>query len=264
MLYRFSPKKRADIGKYACQNGTTAAAKHYSHKLGTKISSTTVQSMKKQYLEERKKKRTEDDHDVSSLPLKKRGRPLLLGEELDTKVQMYLKKVRNRGGVVSSTITVAAAKGILLHCDREKLAEFGGHISLSRQWGFCLLERMKFVCRKATTAKSKQNLAKLKRTFLDELVATVSMEEILPELILNWDQTGFKIVPVSSWTMDRSGSKRVEIVGVDDKRQITAVLCGSLMRDFLPVQLIYKGKTPRCHPRYQFPRDWHITHSPKR
>ena len=87
------------------------------------------------------------------------------------------------------------------------------------------------------------------------------MEEVPAELILNWDQTGIKIVPSSTWTMDKRGSKRVEAVGINDKRLITAVFCGSLVGDFLPVQVIYKGKTPRCHPRYNFPSDWDITHS---
>ena len=50
---------------------------------------------------------------------------------------------------------------------------------------------------------------------------------------------------------------------ITDKRQMTAVLCGSLRGDFLPIQVIYKGKTYRCHPRFKFPIDWHITHSPK-
>ena len=53
------------------------------------------------------------------------------------------------------------------------------------------------------------------------------------------------------------------MVGVNDKRQITAIFCGTLLGDFLPVQLIYKGKTPRCHPHFEFPSGWHITHSPK-
>ena len=79
---------------------------------------------------------------------------------------------------------------------------------------------------------------------------------------MNWDQTGIKFVPNSSWTMARHGAKRVELVGVGDKRQITAVFCGSLLGDLLPVQVIYKGKTSRCHPRFSFPLDWHITHSP--
>ena len=44
--------------------------------------------------------------------------------------------------------------------------------------------------------------------------------------------------------------------------QITAVFGGSAVGDFLPVQLIYKGKTSHSHPRFVFPLNWHITHSP--
>ena len=89
------------------------------------------------------------------------------------------------------------------------------------------------------------------------------MEEITPELVLNWDQTGIHLVPASAWTMDKMGSKRVEITGVNDKRQITAVFCGSAAGDFLPLQLVYKGKTQRCHPHFQFPLGWLVSHSPK-
>ena len=35
-----------------------------------------------------------------------------------------------------------------------------------------------------------------------------------------------------------------------------------MLGDFLPTQLIYKGKTPRCHPHYQLPPGWQVTHSP--
>ena len=63
--------------------------------------------------------------------------------------------------------------------------------------------------------------------------------------------------------MEEQGSKRVDVAGANDKRQITAVFCGSLVGNFLPVQVIYQGKTPRCHPKFQFPPEWDITHSPK-
>ena len=125
---------------------------------------------------------------------------------------------------------------------------------------------MKFVQRKATTAKSRhsvENLSELKKSFLEEVCNTVVMEEIPKELIMNWDQTGIKLVPSSSWTMEQQGSNRVEMVGVSDKRQITAIFCGTILGDFLPIQLIYKGKTSRCHPHFQFPPGWDITHSPK-
>ena len=62
--------------------------------------------------------------------------------------------------------------------------------------------------------------------------------------------------------MEQKGIKRVEVVGQNDKRLITAIFCGSIQGDFLPIQLIYKGKTVRCHPCYEFPPGWHITHLP--
>ena len=207
-----------------------------------------------------------DDGDVTLLPVKKRGRPVLLGEVLDRKVQKYLVRVRDGGGVVSAKIAMAAARGILMSCSRSRLVEFGGDVQLNRQWAYSLLRRMNFVKQKATTAKSKHSNAdfvRMKQQFLADVMTTVEMEEIPAELILNWDQTAIKTVPSSTWTMDAEGSKRVEVPGVNDKHLITAVFCGSLAGDFLPVQVIYQGKTNHCHPRYQFPQDWDITHSPK-
>ena len=115
-------------------------------------------------------------------------------------------------------------------------------MELNRQWTYSLLRCMKFVKRKATAAKSKYltaDFAQLKQQFLADVVTSVEMKEIPVELILNWDQTGIKIVPSSTWTMDVQGSKRVEAAGVNDKRLTTAVFCGSLTGDFLPIQLIY-------------------------
>ena len=85
------------------------------------------------------------------------------------------------------------------------------------------------------------NFRELKEAFLAHVTTAVTMEEIPPELILNWDQTGIKPVPCSSWTMEKCREKRVETAGTNDKRQITAVFCGTALGDFLPIQLIYKG-----------------------
>ena len=188
----------------------------------------------------------------------------MLGTELDDKVQLYLRKVREGGGVVSARIAVAAAWGILLSCNKNMLYENGGHVSLNAHWAYSLLHRMNFVQRKCTTSKSKHTVAhfaQLRKSFLDEVVQIVTMEEVPAELILNWDQTGIHIVPSATWTMDKRGLKRVELAGTNDKHQITAVFCASITGDFLPVQLIYKGKTDRCHPKHHFPSAWNITHS---
>ena len=80
-------------------------------------------------------------------------------------------------------------------------------------------------------------------------------------MIVNIDQTGVSIVPVSDWTMAKEGSRQVAITGADDKRQITAVMGANSTGKLLPPQLIYAGKTDACHPKFKFPEDWHITHS---
>ena len=140
---------------------------------------------------------------------------------------------------------------------KNRLAENGGYIKLNRHWAYGFFKRMGFVQRKPTTGKSKFNLedfAAKKREFPNDVVTTVEMDEIHAELI--------RLASSSSWTMEQRDVKRVEMVGQTDKRQITAVFCGSLQGDFLPLQLIYKGKMLRCHPHFQFPPGWHITHFP--
>ena len=92
-------------------------------------------------------------------------------------------------------------------------------------------------------------------------MATVQMEDIPPELVLNWNQTRIKLVPSTSWTMNEQRARRVKLVGLNDKRQITAVFCGSIVGAFLPIQLIYKSKTSQCHPKFGFPLEWDITHA---
>ena len=87
--------------------------------------------------------------------------------------------------MVTAQIAVAAARGILLSCDRSKLAEFGGPVMLNRFWTYSLLKRMNFVKRMVTTAKSKYAVAEfqhLKEEFLQDAVTTVEMEEIPSEL----------------------------------------------------------------------------------
>lgn len=61
--------------------------------------------------------------------------------------------------------------------------------------------------------------------------------------------------------MHKQGAQRVEIAGVDHKQQLTAVFAGTACGDFLPPQIIYKGKTIKCLPKVDFPVDWHVTYT---
>ena len=208
----------------------------------------------------------EVDINVTSLTVKKRGRPLLLGEKLDGKkldkqVKHYLKAVREGGGVITTAITMASATAIVRRANRNILSEYGGPILITANWAKSLLYRMGFVKRRGSTTMkiTVNNFDSIKEQFLFEIQTAAEMEDIPPELILNWEQTGISIVPRWSWTMELKGAKRVAIAGISDKRQITAVLCGTLAGDFLPPQLIYQGKTTACNPRYKFPDNWNIT-----
>ena len=77
----------------------------------------------------------------------------------------------------------------------------------------------------------------MKNKFLLDVQAVVTIEEIPPDLIIHWDHTGINYVPVSKWTMEKEGTKHVEITGIEDKRQFTAVFAGAMSGEFLPVQL---------------------------
>ena len=76
---------------------------------------------------------------------------------------------------------------------------------------------------------------------------------------MNWDQTGCSVVPGGDWTMEEHGSRQVKITGLDDKQQITALLSVTMSGQMLPVQLIYAGKTDRCHSSIDFPTKCDIT-----
>ena len=57
------------------------------------------------------------DDELQELPTRKSGRSVLLGEDTERQLQLYLKKIRDQGGVVTASIAIAAARGILTLAD---------------------------------------------------------------------------------------------------------------------------------------------------
>ena len=171
--------------------------------------------------------------------------------------------MHEHGAVVNSAVVMGAAEGIVMSKDANLLACNGGGINLTKDWAKSLLRRMGMVKRRVSS-KSKVNVEEfdvLKEEFLLSIRNVVSLDEVPPALIINWDQTAIQYVPVSSWTMEIEGTKRIELAGKDDKRQITAVFGASMEGDFLPAQLVYQGKTTRFLPQVEFPTNWHFTYS---
>ena len=144
------------------------------------------------------------------------------------------------------------------------LSQNGGYLNLTRGWAKRLLSRMRLVkCKATTTVKITAEIFEdLKVQFLTDIETVSMLKDIPKDLVINWDQMAVKFVPVSNWTQEVKGTKRVEIAGTDDKRQTTATLTVTASGGMLPAQIIYGGKTPACLPSVEFPKGWHITFTP--
>ena len=132
-----------------------AATRHFSRKHDEIVNESMIRTIPKAYEREVS---INGGEAMNHLPEKKRWRSVLLGADIDARVQAYLKRVREGGDAVSARIAIAVAKGLLLCYDKSPLAEFGGPVVLNKDWAYSLLKRMKSVKRKATTSKSKYTI----------------------------------------------------------------------------------------------------------
>ena len=125
-------------------------------------------------------------------------------------------------------MVIGVVRELLLKYNRSFLNDFGGPITLTKDLAICVMWRISYTKRRANS-KSKvlsKDFKDIKEQYLFNVNSIVLMEDIPQKMILNWDQVGMKIVPSSgsAWTKEKSGTKRVEIIAIDDKRQITESL----------------------------------------
>ena len=199
---------------------------------------------------------------VESLPTEQRGRPTFHGEH-EEDILKYVTSLRESGGIVNVSIMQSAVRGIIMHKEKCLLAEFGGSLVINRTLAYSLLKRFGLVKRKGTKAAraTPANFSILKEEYLARITKLVADHNIPDSLLINWDQTGIKLVPVSEWTMAKKGSNQVAITGLGDKRLITGVLACAASGEVLPPQLLNGGRSDACHPKYKFPVGWDIHHS---
>jgi len=121
------------------------------------------------------------------------------------------------------------------------------------------MQRMKFVkCQGSTQAMAKlsdADITKLMKSYLLQIKGMLDAHNIPSQLVINLDQAGVKVVPSSDWTLEQEGVERVEIAGLNDKHQVTAMLAGTLSGKLLHCKSCTKerlrGATlPRCSPMF--------------
>lgn len=123
----FTDNDMAMIGKHTAENSNISAQKKFKTSFPD-LSESTVRLFKKKYLEAVKQRAAQGDSSpVISIPSKRMGRPLTLGD-LDPKVQQYIRALHQAGAPVGTSVIIAAAKGIIMSVDRTMLVDNGGHI----------------------------------------------------------------------------------------------------------------------------------------
>ena len=190
-----------------------------------------------------------------------KGRPNLLDDETLAKVRGGITGMRFTGGVISRKMVIAIGNGVIKANSPSSLKKY----VMTDGWARHVLESMKWTKRKGTTGKvepSQQFLDEEKLTFQRNISTIIEDYDIPKDLILHLDQTSLSYFAPGKYTFNPKGAKTVPIKGVDDKRQITATSSISMTGTFLPIQLIYEGKTRRCLPNYDFPKGFYVTYSP--
>ena len=175
-----------------------------------------------------------------------------------------------KGAPVTTQVNNSVARRIVEANDRSILIENGGYLTLNQQWGRNVLYRMekegKKMCRrKATTEKipvAPGLLKEAKLNFQRKITGLQMWHNIPDDLILNFDQTPLSYICAPNHTLHQKGAKNVPLIGKGKKKQITGTFTCTKSGIFLPMQLIYEGKTIRCHPRdIDFPDGFNVTHT---
>lgn len=119
-----------------------------------------------------------DNQKVKALPSKRRGRPFLLGEEVEMQIRAYLKDLHVNGAVVNTAIAIGCAEGFIRNKDSNLLTANGGHIALVKSWAKHLLERIGFVKQRASTKATIDidDFKAVKEKFLFDVKVVVKME----------------------------------------------------------------------------------------
>ncbi len=66
------------------------------------------------------------------------------------------------------------------------------------------------------------------------------MYNIPPCLVVNTDQIEVHLVPIRrDQTWERKGTKDIQVIGIEDKRQITILVSFSTKGSMLPLQVVF-------------------------
>ena len=153
----------------------------------------------------------------------------------------HYSQLSNREGVVNRATVNTTTHALLI-----RYPYLVDKISVSSE----LISRIGFKKRRKTLSAldiPDSSRKEIEYVFVQNIVDTVERYKILLSLILNLDQTPLKCVPVGNEI-----ALSIIIEGSSDKCCITGTFAITTHRKFLPMHLIYKGKTVQSFPKFKF------------
>ena len=116
--------QQAQIARFAFAHGNKEAIRYYTKQYCVpEIAESSGSTWKAKYTEEMKRKWIAGEFEpngevvVHSIPSKKQGRPLLIGNELEEQLKLYVMELRARRASIDTTVLIACGEAIVRRVD---------------------------------------------------------------------------------------------------------------------------------------------------
>ena len=173
-------------------------------------------------------------------------------------VQSNITVVSSCGTFMNSRLAIAADKAFI-----QKYTNTVGNIDTSSSsWTSSLFKRMGCVRRMKISPKVKipdGARREIELLLHHEIITTIEKHNIPGSMTINIDQTPLKYVPTSNFTLKEKRTTSVTMKGGSDKRCITGKFSIKFSKKFLPMQLIYGGKTVESLPCFELPQEFSLS-----
>ena len=99
--------------------------------------------------------------------------------------------------------------------------------------------------------------------YIHDTVNLIETHKIPKLMVLNLDQMPVKYIPCGKTTLGKQNTSSVPVSGVSEMRLIAAIFTITTDRKFLPMQLMYGGKTQKSILAVKFLRGFLLSTNPK-
>ena len=163
--------------------------------------------------------------------------------EVINRIEIQIRTLRQNGVPISAPVVRAIMLGVIQQACPHLLD--GKKHQLPRSSVHNFMHSMHYSYRVATqSAKSTpKNWLELGRNMAIRIARSIHTHRTPPELVINADQTGIHLFPLPGHTWNPCGDKQVQVLGKEEKCQVTLMMASTSSGSILPSQVIVPGKT---------------------